>query len=53
MQKTLVMALVFGLGATAAIAETADSCLIRAGWSDTRMSLSWNRGDCVPGSTLP
>ena len=46
MQKTLVMALVFGLGATAAIAET-DSCLIRAGWSDTRMSLSWNRGDCV------
>jgi hypothetical protein len=37
------------LGATAAIAETSDTCSITGGRSDNKMSFSWNHGDCATG----
>ncbi len=49
MRKTLILSLIFGLGATAAIAETASTCSIRAGRTEEKMSIDWERGDCVAG----
>jgi hypothetical protein len=47
MRKTLIFTLVFGLGATAAIAQTTSTCSIRAGRTEEKMSIDWERGDCV------
>lgn len=49
MQKTLIMGLLFVLGVTAAIADTAATCSIRAGRTEEKMSIGWERGDCVAG----
>jgi hypothetical protein len=38
-----------GIGATAAVADTAGTCSIRAGRTDGKMSFSSERGDCVAG----
>ena len=47
MRKTLLLSLVLGLGATASIAQTASTCSIRAGRTEEKMSIDWERGDCV------
>jgi len=49
MRKILVLGLVLGLGAAAAIADTGETCSIRAGRTDGKMSVSWERGDCIEG----
>jgi len=49
MRRILVLGLMLGLGATAAVADTAGTCSIRAGRSDGKMSFGWERGDCVAG----
>jgi hypothetical protein len=49
MRKILVLALMIGLGATAAVADTAGTCSIRAGRTDGKMSFSSESGDCVEG----
>lgn len=49
MQKTLALILMLGFGTTAAIAEASDTCSITGGWSDSRMSFSWNHENCVTG----
>jgi hypothetical protein len=49
MRQILILGVMMGLGATAAVADTAGSCSIRAGRTDERMSFSWERGDCVDG----
>lgn len=49
MRKTLILSLVFGLGSAAAIAQTASTCSIRAGRTEEKMSIDWERGDCVAG----
>jgi hypothetical protein len=49
MRRILVLGLMLGLGATAAVASASDSCSIRAGWTEEKMSFNWDRGDCVAG----
>jgi hypothetical protein len=49
MRKTLILGLIFGLGAVTAIAQTATTCSIRAGRTDEKMSFDSERGDCVAG----
>jgi hypothetical protein len=49
MRKTLILSLVFGLGAAASIAETTNTCSIRAGRTEEKMSIDWERGDCGAG----
>ena len=49
MRKILLLTAIFGLGATAAVAEIANTCSISAGRTDEKMSISWERGDCVAG----
>jgi hypothetical protein len=49
MRRILVVGLMLGLGVTAAVAETAGNCSIRAGRTDGKMSFSWERGDCTAG----
>jgi hypothetical protein len=49
MRRILVLGLMLGLGATAAVADTAGSCSIRAGRTEEKMSFSWERGDCSAG----
>ncbi len=49
MRKTLLLTAIFALAATAAVAEIADTCSISAGRTDEKMSISWERGDCVAG----
>ena len=49
MRKTLILSLVFGLGSAAVIAETTNTCSIRAGRTEEKMSIDWERGDCVAG----
>ena len=49
MRKTLILSLVFGLASAAAIAETTNTCSIRAGRTEEKMSIDWERGDCVAG----
>jgi hypothetical protein len=49
MRKILVLALVAAFGATAAVADTASTCSIRAGRTEGKMSFSSERGDCVAG----
>jgi hypothetical protein len=49
MRRILVLGLVLGLGTAFAVAEAADSCSIRAGRTDGKMSFGWERGDCAAG----
>jgi hypothetical protein len=49
MRRILVFGLLLGLGAAVAVAETAESCSIRAGRSEEKMSFDWQRGECVEG----
>jgi hypothetical protein len=49
MRRILALGLLFGLGAAAAVAETAGSCSIRAGRTEEKMSFDWQRGECVEG----
>jgi hypothetical protein len=48
-QKTSVLSLMIAFGATAALAEAADTCSIRAGRTDAKMSFSSENGDCIEG----
>jgi hypothetical protein len=47
MRRTLAFSLLFGLGVTAAVADTAGSCSIRAGRTEEKMAFNWQRGDCA------
>jgi hypothetical protein len=48
MRRILVLSLMFGFGVTAAVADTTSgSCSIRAGRTEEKMSISWDRGDCA------
>jgi hypothetical protein len=49
MRRILVLGLMVGLGAAAAVAETTGSCSIRAGRTEGKMSFSWERGECEVG----
>jgi hypothetical protein len=49
MRQVLVLGLMVGLGATAAVADTTGTCSIRAGRTEGKMSFSAERGDCVDG----
>src|SRR5271154_6476953 len=49
MRKIFVLGFVLGLGATAAFADTAGTCSIRAGRTEEKMTFSSERGDCVAG----
>jgi hypothetical protein len=49
MRQILVLGLMLGLGATAAVAGASDSCSIRAGRTEEKMTFSWDREDCVAG----
>jgi hypothetical protein len=49
MRKIFILTLLFGLGASSAIADIAATCSIRAGWTEEKMSIGWERGDCVAG----
>jgi hypothetical protein len=48
-RKTLVLGMMIGLGATAALADATETCSIRAGRTDGKMSFSSESGDCVEG----
>jgi hypothetical protein len=47
MRRILAFGLLFGLGVTAAVADTAGTCSIRAGRTEEKMTFNWERGDCV------
>ena len=47
MRRMLALGLLFGMGTTAAVADTTGSCSIRAGRTEEKMSFNWQRGDCV------
>jgi hypothetical protein len=49
MRRILALSLLFGLGVTAGVADTAGSCSIRAGRTEEKMSFDWQRGDCAVG----
>jgi hypothetical protein len=48
MRRFFVLGLMLGLG-TAAVADTAGTCSIRAGRTEEKMTFSSERGDCVAG----
>src|SRR5271166_1204469 len=48
MRPTFVLALALSLGASAAMADTLQTCSIATGRSDGKMEFSWQRGDCKP-----
>jgi len=48
MRKSLALGLALTLATTAALAQSAtDTCSIRAGRTDEKMSISWDRGECT------
>lgn len=49
MRQILVLGVIFGLGAAAAVADTTGTCSIRAGRTEGKMSFSSERGDCAAG----
>jgi hypothetical protein len=49
MVKISILGLALALTTTATIAQT-DTCSIRAGRSDDKLAVSWNRGDCDSGN---
>jgi hypothetical protein len=49
MRQTLVLGVMLGLSAAAAVADTTGTCSIRAGRTEAKMSFSSERGDCVAG----
>ena len=53
MRKILVIGLMIaGFGAAAAVADTTETCSIRAGRTEGKMAFSSERGDCVSGPGL-
>jgi hypothetical protein len=50
MRRVLALSLLISLAATAAMADTPQTCSIAAGRDDGRMQFSWQRGDCEPKS---
>ena len=50
MRKTLLLVAVIGVGATFAVAEVAETCSIRAGRTEGKMSVGWEHGDCMEGT---
>jgi hypothetical protein len=49
MWRIFVFSLLFWLSVTAAVADTAGNCSIRAGLTEEKMSIDWQRGDCAAG----
>jgi hypothetical protein len=49
MKQIPVLVLMLAFSATAALAETSDTCSIRAGRTEGKMSFSSDRGDCIDG----
>ncbi len=50
MRRIFLFSLLASLGATAAMADTSQTCSIAAGRADGKMQFSWQRGDCEPKS---
>jgi hypothetical protein len=48
MRRIFLFSLLVSLGATAAVADTPQTCSIAPGRSDGKMEFSWQRGDCKP-----